>query len=152
MGQNIPYSLALRIIRICSEIEVRDQRLAELKELLLAREYKSGLIDSAIKRAKEIPREKALERVIKFKTSDRPVFIVKYHPSLPSVSKIIHKHHRTMTLDPEMKENFPDPPLVAYKRPQTIRNKLIRAKVPSLKSKPRRVINGMHKCKKSCSW
>ena len=55
-----------------------------------------------------------------------------------------------MTLDPEMKENFPDPPLVAYKRPQTIRNKLIRAKVPSLKSKPRRVINGMHKCKKSC--
>ena len=37
----------------------------------VAREYKSGVIDSAIKRAKEIPREKALERVIK----SRPVFI-----------------------------------------------------------------------------
>ena len=45
--------------------------VSQKKELLLAREYKSGVIDSAIKRAKEIPREKALERVIK----SRPVFI-----------------------------------------------------------------------------
>ena len=148
--QNIPYSLALRIIRICSEVEARDQRLAELKEMLLAREYKSGVIDSAINKAKDIPREKALERVTRPKTSDRPVFVVRYHPSLPSVTKIIQKHHRTMIMDPEMKENFPKPPLVAYKRPQTIRNKLIRAKLPSRNVKPKRIINGMHKCKKNC--
>ena len=88
-----------------------------------------------------IEREKA-ERVVKSKTSDRPVFIVRYHSALPSVSKITKKHWRTMTLDPEMRDKFPKPPLVAYKRPQTIRNKLIRAKVPSKNMKPKRVING----------
>ena len=78
---NIPFSLCLRIIRICSEPEARDLRLAELKTLLLARDYRPGVINSAIERAKAIPREKALERVVKSKTSDRPVFVVRYLPS-----------------------------------------------------------------------
>ena len=150
VSENIPYSLCLRIIRICSEPESRDQRLSELKEMLLLRQYKVGVINAAIERAKAVPREKALERVVKPKTSDRPVFIVRYHPALPSVSKITKKHWRTMCLDPEMRDKFPKPPLVAYKRPQTIRNKLIRAKVPSKNVKPKRVLKGMFKCKQIC--
>ena len=39
---NIPYSLALRITRICSEPETRDLRHSELRELLLERDYKLG--------------------------------------------------------------------------------------------------------------
>ena len=147
---NIPFSLCLRIIRICSEPEARDLRLSELKTLLLARDYRPGVINSAIERAKAIPREKALERVVKKKTSDRPVFVVRYHPALPSVTKITQKHWRTMVQDPQMKENFPKPPLVAYTRPHTIRQKLIRAKLPSRNVKPKRVINGMFRCKKNC--
>ena len=52
--------------------------------------------------------------------------------------------------DHQMKENFPKPPLIAYTRPQTIRQKLIRAKLPSRNVKPKRVINGMFRCKKNC--
>ena len=37
--QAIPYSLSLRIVRICTKPESRDLRLSELKVLLLAREY-----------------------------------------------------------------------------------------------------------------
>ena len=36
---NIPFSLALRIVRICSLPADRDKRFGELKELLLARNY-----------------------------------------------------------------------------------------------------------------
>ena len=57
--KNIPYSLALRIVRICGLEEVRDQRLGELRELLLAREYKAGIVDAAIKKARDIPRVEA---------------------------------------------------------------------------------------------
>ena len=46
---------------------------------------------------------------------------------------------------------FPKPPLIAYKRPQTIRDKLIRARVPPPPSRPKRVLNGMVKCNKPCS-
>ena len=48
---NIPFSLALRIVRICSNESNRDIRLDELNQLLLSRNYKPGIIRTAIERA-----------------------------------------------------------------------------------------------------
>ena len=83
--ENIPFSLAYRIVRICTEPETRDIRMKELKVFLLSRDYKSNLIDKAIKKATDIPRQRALERVTKSKneTKRRPVLSVEYPPSLP---------------------------------------------------------------------
>ena len=54
-----------------------------------------------------------------------------------------------MAQDPRMKEIFPEPPLVAYKRPPNIKDKLIRAKVPKTNSgRPKRKLIGMKKCQK----
>ena len=55
-----------------------------------------------------------------------------------------------MTQDPRLKEIFPDPPLVAYKRPQNIRDKLIRSKIPQQSKGPKRNIKGMKKCNSCC--
>ena len=148
--KNIPFSLALRIVRICSETETRDQRLSELREMLLNRDYRPGIVDAAINKAKAIPRSEALKRVVRPKTSERPVFVVKYDPRLPSVTQIVQKHWRSMVTNPQMAEVFPAPPLIAYTRPKTLKDHLIRAKVPSSK-RPKRMIPGMHKCGKfSC--
>ena len=153
--KNIPYSLALRIVRICSKTTTRDQRLSELREMLLDRDYKASIVDAAIVKAKAVDRSEALKRVYKPKTTKRPVFVVRHDPRLPSVAKIVNKHWRTMTQDPYMAEVYPEPPLVAHSRPQNIRDKLIRAKLPS-KARKKRVIPGMHKCKKQnckiCPW
>ena len=130
--KNIPYSLALRIVRICSLPEDRDRRLNELKCLLLAREYKTKLIDAAIQRAKMIPRSEALQRVITSEKNQRTVFAITFDPRLPSISGIVKKHWRTMVKDPHLAETFPSPPLVAYRRPPNIRDKLVRSKVPPL--------------------
>ena len=62
---NIPFSLALRIVRICSLAETRDLRLSELKELVLSKDYKRRIIDAAIEKARLIPRMKALKTVTK---------------------------------------------------------------------------------------
>ena len=51
-----------------------------------------------------------------------------------------------ITNDPHLKEVFPSPPLVAYKKPKTIRSIIIRAKVPKILSRPKREIKGMKKC------
>ena len=61
----IPYSLSLRIVRICTKSEERDMRLNEIKELLLARQYPESLVDRAIEKAKLIPRKVALFKVKK---------------------------------------------------------------------------------------
>ena len=87
--QNIPFSLALRIVRICSLPEDREKRFKELKELLLNRDYKSGIIDNAIQKARKISRPEALKKVVKVQDSQRPVFTVSFDPRLPSISKIV---------------------------------------------------------------
>ena len=52
-----------------------------------------------------------------------------------------------MVQDPRLKDVFPEPPLVAYKRPNNIKDKLVRSKVPPSNSgRPRREIPGMKKC------
>ena len=147
---NIPYSLALRIVRICTDTGERDQRLSELRDMLLSRDYQRKLIDLNIEKALQIPRDQAIKRVIRTKDNDRVVFSVMYHPALPSVPRIIAKGYRTMVeSDPRLKEVFKKPPMVAYRRPPSLRDKLIRAKVPpppDPNARPKREIKGMKKC------
>ena len=50
MTNNIPYSLALRIVRICTDMSERDMRLEELKNMLLSRNYKKSIINAAIEK------------------------------------------------------------------------------------------------------
>ena len=145
--QNIPFSLALRIVRICTFSTDREKRFSELKDLLISRDYKSKIIDSAIERARNIPRNEALKKVHKEKISKRPVFVVNFDPRLPAIPAILSKHWRTMTQDPRLKEIFPEPPLVSYKRPQNIKDKMIRSRVPPVNnSRPKRNNPGMKKC------
>ena len=61
--KSTPYSLALLIVRNCSEPEARDRRLEELKEMLLARDYKLNIINDCIRKARAIPRHEALKDV-----------------------------------------------------------------------------------------
>ena len=53
---NIPFSLALRIVRICSKPEAREKKFLELKQMLLDRDYPNKIIDAAIEKARNIPR------------------------------------------------------------------------------------------------
>ena len=80
----------------------------------------------------------------------RPVLSIEYHPSLPSLSKILSKHWRVMTKDPYLAEIFPLPPMVSYRRPENLKDKLVRAKVPKISSRPKRKLNGMKRCPYSC--
>ena len=64
---SIPFSLGLQIVRTCKDPIDRDTRLNELKDFLLAREYNEKSIDSAISRARGIPRQKALKKVKRLK-------------------------------------------------------------------------------------
>ena len=68
--------------------------MEELSQLLLDRNYKKSIINSAINKAKSMPRKKALERVNINKHSvsaRRPVFAVMYDPRLPSLPNIVKK-------------------------------------------------------------
>ena len=110
--QNIPLTLALRINRVCSLSEDRETRFEELREYLINRDYPPGVVDGAIRKARNIPRYIALRKVVKPPHSKRPVAVVSWDPRLPSVDKIQQKHWRAMNShDPYMREVFPKAPL-----------------------------------------
>ena len=114
--------------RICANPEDREKHYSELKEMLLDRNYKSSMIDAAIRRARAIPREIALHKVAKPNQTKRPVYAVTWDPRLPNLSSLQSKHWRSMTLlSPYMRDVFPEPPLVAYKRQKNISDFIIRA-------------------------
>ena len=50
--------------------------------------------------------------------------------------------------DPYLKEVFTEPPMVAFKRQRNIRDKIIRAKIPTKSTRNQRSIPGMKKCGK----
>ena len=108
-------------------------------------------MNTALDKARKIPRQEALKRVEQKKEHKAPVFILQYDPRLPSITAITRKHWRSMiTRDPKMKETFPDPPLVAYKVAPNLKSKMIRAKVPPKPpSRPTRTVPGMKRCGKT---
>jgi hypothetical protein len=112
-------------------------------------------VDSALDKARLIPRNIALRRVIRKKqiNKQRPVFAVKYDPRLPSISSIQAKHWRSMTSqDQYMVYIFPQPPLTAFKKQKNLRDLLIRAKVPEPpRSYPQRQMRGMSKSCMACT-
>ena len=61
--ENIPYSLALRLKRICSDNLDFVKQLDTLKELLLTRGYKPNYILKAFERVAVIDRSTALKKV-----------------------------------------------------------------------------------------
>jgi hypothetical protein len=151
--KNIPFSLALRLVRICSSRENLKKRLEELKVMLLSRKYNKGVINAAIKRALEVDRREALIKVTK-KPNDRVICALTFNPKLPSVSHILQKHWKTMSADSKMLKIFPKPPMVAFRQPANLKNMLVRAKLPS-KQKEKRIILGMKPChnpSNTCSY
>ena len=111
--KNIPFSLALRIVKICSDSINRDLRLGELKQMLLDREYDESIIDSAIRRAIQIPRAIALEPKKQSQKNDlnRPVYVSTYDPRVPNIKQIVKKniggHHVFWTRT--LKNRFQNP-------------------------------------------
>ena len=61
--------------------------------------------------------------------------VLTYHPGLPDISSIIKRFLPVLHLNPDMKQACPDPPLVAFRKPKSLRDFLIKAKVHSPRSK-----------------
>ena len=70
-----------------------------------------------------------------------------YDPRLPALPSIVKKTlERYGVKWPPPKGCFPPSPLVAYRRPQNIRDKIVRSKIPGTPRRAKRIIPGMTKC------
>ena len=62
------------------------------------------MIEASIRRARAIPRDKAIRKVANQTQSKRPIFAVTWDPRLPNLPRVQGKHHRSMTLSSPLPE------------------------------------------------
>ena len=103
--KSIPYSLALRIRRICSTDDNFKQRTNELLEFLCQRGHKRDYVKIQINKAFNVPRKNTLYYQHK-KSNDRTVFVTTYNPSLPNFNNIIKKYYPILTASDRCKNAF----------------------------------------------
>ena len=124
--RSIPFGLALRLRRICSNPDNYKLRTNELIDYLANRGYDKTFLKTQIQRASDILRTDALTKKPKTQTETTP-FVVTYNPALPKVAHIIHQHSNVLYSSDRCRNAFKNLPLVAYRRCKNISDILVRA-------------------------
>ena len=83
-------------------------------------------MDEQVNKAERIPRQQALTYNTKSSCTRVPL-VLTYHPSLEPLRKILRQTHPILSNDEDLKTLFPQPPLLSFKQPPNLRNKLIRS-------------------------
>ena len=120
LKDNIPFGQALRVKRICTEVEDLDQALSELKDKFLQRGYKEYAVSEQIEKVKSIERKEILTKK-KTKKSSKIHFPVTYNTNLPTIKKAIDKNWNILSINREMSDIFNEKPIISFKRNKNLR-------------------------------
>ena len=113
--------------------------LLKLQQELEMRGYDRSIIREAFGRVEALTREDTLEKVVR-PEHERITLVIPFDKRLPNIASILH--HRWKCLldrDPKAKLYMPLPPRVSYNRTSSLRDIIVRSKVPRLVRNARRV-------------
>jgi len=60
-----------------------------------------------------------------------------YHPDLPQIQDIIDKHWQIIETNTKLNCIFPEKPMIAFRRPESLKDILVRAKVKPRQDSPK---------------
>ena len=136
---NIVYSMAFRLMRICSREVIFEERLEELKfNFLIPRNYHPKIIDAEFKKVRSLPGADFVDRrlsslakkVPQEKQTDRLIAPFNFDPFLPKIGPILNKHFNSMVFrKPELKPVFKDAPMAALRQPPNMKKLICRSKL-----------------------
>jgi hypothetical protein len=140
---NIPYSLFIRLRRLCSSEENFQVRCDELTDQLKKRGHRTKTIARARTKASSLSRSQCLQYKTNTRDSRVP-FVVNYHPNNPPLRTWLHELHTTMTKTSDrMKRAVPKAPVVGERNTQSLRSILMPS---TLAAQPDPRPPGCHKC------
>ena len=128
---SLPYSQLLRVKRICSSIEDYTYYSKILLDGFRTRNYPEEILSKAISQVSKIPRDTLL--VTKQKTVDMETTNLyatsTFHPGFNSFRKTIETNWQYLARNKATKHIYDKKVLFGYRRPKTIGNHLVRAKI-----------------------
>ena len=95
------------------------------------RGYEEQQLDWEIQQVLDIPREMDSQPCNDQDKSARIQLVVTYHPTLPSLGITTRQHQNILHTLEWLQKAFPSPPLIAFRRPNNLRDLLVRAKLTS---------------------
>ena len=128
----IPYSQALRLNRICSEPQFFDKRCNQLEEWLAKRGYKDSLVREEILKARKFKRSDLLSRERADRKPPKLVLNITYHPKFAKLKSILSKIQILLTPNGEHQKVFDSVPVVGFKRGKSLKDLLVRSKLPKI--------------------
>jgi hypothetical protein len=124
----IPSSQAIRVKRIYSTVETTKQRLWDLRHHLKRRGYNDKVIESGFSKASEINRNDLLEyKEKKIKKTGPPCSHLPplFRENFTHCPSSLERNWKSETLA----KLFPEPPVVAFWRPKSIKDTLVRGAI-----------------------
>ena len=132
--QKSPYHTVkpLRFNRICSENVYFDKRCNELEVWLKSRGYSDNMVRSHILKARKFSRKELLEKEQPKNNNNKVALNVTYHPSFSNLKHTLRDIHLLLTPDKEHEKVFSTVPIVGFKKGKSLKDFLVRAKVPPI--------------------
>ena len=135
--RNIPFNLARRTCTIVEENKSRDDKLGNLKIVLLKQGYPKSLIENSIEKAKNIPLEELRHPKEKQSAKEPLAFVSTHNPRNPDMFKIIKETISLLDASPKMKKALAKYKLINSKRqPKNLKQMLTRAKFIANQANP----------------
>ena len=130
--KGIPYSQALRLLKICSVDANFDKPFSKLEKWLMEKCYKDKTIHKQILRAREHFRNEPLERE-KCQMFDQNLTLnITYYPAFENVRTIMEKLYILLTSNKEHKKVFPTKPIVGFQNGKSVKDFVVTAKLHKL--------------------
>ena len=83
-------------------------------------------MQQSLEEVAKIPRDKLLEDKIKVRKDPQLIFVCDWHPNMSQLPSVLKKHFHLLQNDHKSKDIFTTSPIVAYRRPKTIKNIVVR--------------------------
>ena len=112
--KGIPYSQALRLIRICSDPISFDRRCNDLEKWLIERGYSEREVRKLISRARGFSRDSLLDRENTREEQNNITFNLTYYPVYQNAKKILAELRLFLTPDVAHKAAFTDVPIIGF--------------------------------------
>ena len=117
-------------MRTNSDNESFEARKRDFESRLIERGYPKALISNILSTVQFSSRHLVLAG--KERTSKKVLpFVTIFNPATPNLKQILMKHWHLLSQTPNLARIYLDPPTVSYKKDKSLKDFLVRAKLPS---------------------
>ena len=129
---SLPKTQFIRIRRLCSSLEDFKVQSAKFVDFFIKRGFKKSQLIKAVEEVTAMSRDVLLspkKPILPSASPPRPVLSISWHPRLQFLQKSLRStYNEFSTKFDYIKKTFPEAPMVAFRRNQTLRNTLVCAR------------------------